>query len=91
MFSKSNKQVNVKESIERKKSISSSMFHYETEKTDFENDKFDFYQHFIIKNIEQQLHMSNEFTDFRSKNQLETEFTQQRFSKCSNNRSESNI
>ena len=53
-------------------------------KPDFENDKCDFCEHVITKNVERQLHISNEFTDFRNKNQFETKFTP-------NDRKKSNI
>ena len=63
-FSKSNEQVDVKELNERKKSISSFTFDHRTKKPDFANDKADFCKHVITKNVERQLHISNEFIDF---------------------------
>ena len=53
-------------------------------KPNFESDKFDFYEHVIMKNIQGQLHMNNEFNDFRDKNSFEIKLTQ-------NDRKESNI
>ena len=50
-FSKSNEQVDVKESSERKKSISNSTLDHKTIKTDFESDKFNFCKHVIKKNV----------------------------------------
>ena len=65
---KSNEQVDVKESNERKKSISSFTLDHKIKRTNFENDKFDFCEYVITKNIERQLHINNEFIDFGSKN-----------------------